>query len=42
MEALQTVFETIKAVLEMIKKFFEDILGVVKPEEEGEGEEVEA
>lgn len=41
MEALQTVFETIKAVLEMIKKFFEDILGVVKPEE-GEGEEAEA
>ena len=38
MEALQTVFDTIKAVLEMIKKFFEDLLGVVKQPEEGEGE----
>ena len=40
MEALQTVFETIKSVLAMIKKFFEEVMGIVKPEdEETEGEE---
>lgn len=38
MDALQTVFATIKEVLAMIKKFFEDIMGVVKPED-AEGEE---
>lgn len=36
MEALQSVFDYIKEILAMIKKFFEDISGVVKqPEEEG-------
>lgn len=38
MDALTTVFETIKAVIEMIKKFFEDIMGMVKTED-AEGEE---
>lgn len=39
MEALQTVFETIKKVLEMVKAFFEEILGIVKPEDDTAGEE---
>ena len=39
MDALQTVFATIKEVLAMIKKFFEDIMGVVKPDDETAGEE---
>ena len=39
MDALTTVFETIKAVIEMIKKFFEDIMGMMPEKEETEGEE---
>ena len=34
MEALTTVFETIKGVIEIIKKFFEDIMGMVKTEKD--------
>ena len=36
MDALQTVFDTIKTVIEMIKGFFEQIMAIVKPEEEAE------
>lgn len=39
MDALTTVFETIKAVIEMVKKFFEDIMGMVKTEEDTEAAE---
>lgn len=39
MDALKTVFDTIKEVLAMIKKFFEEIMGVVKPEDDTAGEE---
>ena len=38
MDALQTVFATIKEVLAMIQKFFNEIMGMVKPED-AEGEE---
>lgn len=38
MDALQTVFATIKEVLAMIKKFFEEIMGIVKPEEDAEAD----
>ncbi len=34
MEALTTVFEYIKNVLTIIKGFFEEIMGIVKPEED--------
>lgn len=34
MDALRTVFDTIKEVIEIIKGFFEQILAIVKPEEE--------
>ena len=34
MDALKTVFETIKEVLAMIQKFFNEIMGMVKPEDE--------
>ncbi len=37
MEALQTVFDYIKAILEMIKNFFADIFPQ-KPEEDGEAD----
>ena len=36
MDALQTVFATIKEVLAMIQKFFNEIMGMVKPEEDAE------
>ncbi len=36
MEVLGTVFTTIKEVLAMIQKFFNDIMAMFKPEEEGE------
>ena len=37
MEALQTVLDTIMGVLDIIKKFFEELFG---KKEEAEGEEV--
>ena len=40
MEALQTVFDYIREIVDLIKKFFGEIMGIVKPEgEETEGEE---
>lgn len=39
MEALTTVFEYIKNVLTIIKGFFEEIMGIVKPDDEGEATE---
>lgn len=38
MEALQTVFDYIKAILEIIKNFFADLM----PEKEAEGEDANA
>ena len=34
MEALTTLFDYIKNIFTIIKKFFEDIMGIVKPEDE--------
>lgn len=34
MDALRTVFDTIKEVIEIIKGFFEQIISIVKPGEE--------
>ena len=39
MDALKTVFETFKEVLAMIKKFFEEIMGIVKTDDDTAGEE---
>ena len=38
MEALQTVFDYIREIVEMIEKFFKDIMGMVKTEDEEAGE----
>ena len=40
MDALKTVFETIKEVLAMIQKFFNEIMGMVKPEDEEAAEDI--
>lgn len=39
MEALGTVFTTIKDVLAMIQKFFNEIIAMFKPDEKEEGAE---